>query len=114
MPFGVERHELNETNLDTFRSPEFGEVENLVVVHTAFDDRVDLDAGEAGRNGGVDSLQHAHQLIAARHGFELGAVERVEADVHSTQTRGFQFVHAVGECRTIRGEGQIDGLASER
>ena len=111
---GVEGHELDETDLDALGAPEVRQVEDLVVVHTALDDRVDLDAAETGGDGGIDALQHAHQLVASGHRLELRAIERVEADVHPTQTRGLQLVHAVRERRTVGGEGQVDGSTRER
>ena len=62
-PVGVERHELDEADLDAPLAAERGEVDDLVVVDAALHDGVDLDRVEPGLLRGVDAVEH---LVAAR------------------------------------------------
>src|SRR5438270_830135 len=47
-PVGVERHELDEPDLDPPLPPEGGELDDLVVVHAPHEHAVDLDPLEPG------------------------------------------------------------------
>ena len=59
------RHELDEADLDAFLSGEADEIEDLVVVDAADDDRVDLDRGEPGRPGGLEARRRCGRSPSA-------------------------------------------------
>src|SRR5215218_960500 len=77
----VERHELDEPDLDAALAPERGQLDELVVVDAPLHHGVQLHGIEPGLQGGVDAVEHVGQLVASGHLHEPLAIERVEADV---------------------------------
>ena len=83
------------------------EVDDLVVVDAAHDDRVDLHRRESRVERGVDAGDDPVELVALRQREERGAVQRVERDVHATEpgvrevVRSFPELHAVGREREV-------------
>ena len=85
LPLRVERHELDEADADATGTPVRREVDDLVVVHAAHDDAVDLDRVEPGVERRVDPGEHALELVAAGERAERVGAERVERDVDPPQ-----------------------------
>ncbi len=114
MATGVERHELDEAHLDVVIAPEAGEVDDLVVVDAALHDGIDLDRLEAGLLGGLDAVEHTHQLVAPGHLQEPIGAQRVETDVDAIEPGLAKFVGDQTERGAVGGEGQIRRLAGTR
>src|SRR6185503_19981680 len=86
-PDGVlaDGHELHEaTNDDPLRA-EANQLDPLVFVEAADDDRVDLDLGDAGRARGLDVAQHALEIAPSGDAGEALAAQAFEADVDGRQ-----------------------------
>ena len=62
-----------------------GQLHDLVVVHAAHDDDVDLHRRQAGLEGGVDAAEHVGELVAPRELDEAIGLQRVERDVDPPQ-----------------------------
>ena len=114
MTFSIKRHELNETHFNALGSPKFGEIKNLIVVDSTFNDCVDLDARETGTNRRINACQHTRQFVAASHLFKLCSVKRVKTDVDATDPGQLQFINTIRQCRTVSRDRQVDRLTSKR
>ena len=88
--------------------PNAREVDDLVVVDAAHHDRVDLDRREPGIERGVDSREHAFQLVAFRQRHKALSVERVERDVDATQPGGGEIVRQLTELHAVGGHRDVD------
>ena len=89
-------------------APVRGEVDDLVVVHAADDDAVDLHRVEAGVERRVDPGEHAVELVAAGEREERVGAERVERDVDPPQARGGEVVRELGEPHAVRRHREVD------
>ena len=55
VPLSVKRHELNEAHLDTLIAAELSEIKDLIIIDTAFNHCVDLDARKSCVAGGFNT-----------------------------------------------------------
>ena len=103
----VEWHELDEADADPAVAAVCREVDDLVVVHAADDDAVDLHRVEAGVERGVDTREDPLEVVAARERLERGAVEGIERDVHAAQAGRGEVVGELGEADAVRRHRQV-------
>jgi len=96
-----QRHLLDEADVDPLVHGESDQVRHLVVIAPAQDDGVELDALEAGRDGGVDPGQHLPQLALAGDLVETPRVEAVEADVDPPDPGGTDVCGQGGELEPL-------------
>ena len=93
--------------------PNAREVDDLVVVHAAHHDRVDLDRREPGVERGVDAGEHAVELVAPREREEPLALQRVERHVDAPQARVGQVVRELGELHAVGRHREVDAERRE-
>ena len=81
--------------------------DDLVVVHAAFDDRVELDGREPRRLGGEQAVHDLVEVAAAGDAPEAVGVEAVEADVEAAQTGRLEGRGLVGQRRGVGGQADV-------
>ena len=107
LPLRIEGHELDEAHPDTLAAAEARELDDLLVVDAAHDDRIHLHRRESRVERGVDAGDDPLELVALRQREERGAVQRVQRDIHATEpgvrevVRSFPELHAVGRERKV-------------
>ncbi len=77
----AQRHDLDETDMPVRLQRQAGQIDHLIVVQAADDDRVDLDRPQARRQRGAPPGQHVLQLPVAGQGAKALRAQRVQADV---------------------------------
>ncbi len=107
----VERHELDEADLDVVLAAVVRECDDLVVVDATFDDRIDLDRVESRFLGGSDPVQHVDEFVTPSHLMELLAIERVEADVHPPEPGLTEATGDETHRGAVRGHREVDRSA---
>ena len=69
---------------------------------------------ESDAHGGIDSGQHARQIVAAGDLFEAFAVERVEMDVEAAQTGVVERLRLLFEQHGVGGERDVANARNAR
>ena len=104
---GVQRHKLNETHDEVFVPGKAGQRLNLVIVEAANDNGIDLHRRKAQSLGLLDGRKHFVEAIAAREFFEIGTIQRIEAEAHPSQSSRTQGFTLLAKMESIGGEGEI-------
>jgi hypothetical protein len=99
-----------------FALAELDEVDELVLVRAAQDDRVDLHAPESGARGGVDPGEHRRESVAASDLEEALRPQRVEAHRDAVETRARERGGVLLELDPVRRQREIAdrGLRGEQ
>ena len=78
----------------------------LVVIDSAHDHRVDLQAAEF-RGRGLDGLEHRRVLVEPRQGFEARRIQRIEAHRDALQARPLQRNNMSSQQHAVRRHREI-------
>src|SRR6185437_12360231 len=115
----IERHELNEADLDAALAAVASDRRNVRLNQIADRDHVQLDRSIAKLLAQLDAIEHTAQVVAARDLPKTFAVERVEMNVDAPQSRiveSFRLLrqqNAVGGQRQVANARNCDQLANQ-
>ena len=104
---GIERHEFDKAKTQILLPGKFSERFNFMVVESANDDGVDFDRVKSEFPGEINAGKHGSQAVASGDFFEIGRVERIEAEADALQTGPAQRVSFLREKEPVGGHGQI-------
>src|SRR3989454_1097145 len=94
-------HVLDEADLGSDALAELDEVHELVIVHPANDDRVELRPREAGARHRLDALQDLGVILATRERGEPIGAQGVEAHRHAVEPRFLERARQLGEQHAV-------------
>src|SRR5260370_801926 len=77
---GIERPEFDEAEAEILLPGKLGERLDLVIVQSANHDGIDLDRVQSEFLRQVNAGQHGAQTVASGDLFEIGGLERIEAE----------------------------------
>src|SRR5262249_5335577 len=104
---GVQRHELDEADLEAVLPAEPGQRCQVVLGQAAHGHGVDLDRAVPQPLAGEDPLQYPLQPRAADDPLELGRVERVDVDVDPSQAGVIKRPGQLGHEEAVGRQGQV-------
>jgi hypothetical protein len=100
-------HVLDEAHFRAGLSAELDQVDHLVVVVAARDDRVELQTREARAAAGFNAGEHGGQRVHFRELLKPVAAQRVQAHGETVQPGGLELGCAVGQQDAVGGERQV-------
>src|SRR5207302_4845293 len=98
--------ELDVAHLEAALAGETGQRNDIGLDQVLHGDGVELDL-EAGALRGVESGEHARQVVAAGDVEETVAIERVDVDVEAAQSGGEERRGEIFEEHTVGGEREV-------
>ena len=108
-PLRVERHILDEADLNVLLAPQTCEIGDLIVVVAPHDDAVQLDGVQTGFPRESDPRQDLrHQLaVSPHHALEALRPERIQADIDTLEARIRQTPDLLQQEEPVGGHGEV-------
>src|SRR5918998_5196045 len=103
----VEGHQLDKADVHGVLQGEPGHIRDLVVVHPAHGDRVDLDRRERRLQSRHDCPPHLLEVVAARYERELLGLQGIQGNVDPVEPRLHESFEVLLEEITVRGHGDV-------
>ncbi len=107
VPVRVERHEFDESHDDAALAGEAGKGLHLIIINAPDEHRIDLCRREPRVLRGIDAVHYCREGFGARDFLEFRTIQRIEADIDTSQPGLDESLAAFRQQVPIRGHRQI-------